>query len=425
MQTTFTDEQLKVPAIARSNEILRTCVHCGFCTATCPTYQVLGDELDSPRGRIYLIKDMLENDRPADAKTVKHIDRCLSCLACMTTCPSGVHYMHLVDHARAHIEKTYKRPVFERVLRWTLAKVIPNPMLFRVALLGAKIGRPFAFLVPDARLKAMLEMAPKKIPAVSRNDDPQVFPAQGERKKRVALMTGCAQKALNTDINDSTIRLLTRLGCEVVVAKGMGCCGALVHHMGKEDQSHSAAANNIRAWMAEDAIDKLDAIVINTSGCGTTVKDYGHMFRNDAMADDAAKVSELAMDVSEILMQLELPEGADKEVRVAYHAACSLQHGQQIKTYPKDLLKRAGFEIVEPKDSHLCCGSAGTYSLMQPEISGELKKRKVETLEAKNPDVIAAGNIGCMMQIGGASTVPVVHTVQLLDWATGGPKPEM
>lgn len=425
MQTTFTDAQLKVPAIARSNEILRTCVHCGFCTATCPTYQVLGDELDSPRGRIYLIKDMLENDRPADAKTVKHIDRCLSCLACMTTCPSGVHYMHLVDHARAHIEKTYKRPVFERVLRWTLAKVIPNPMLFRIALLGAKIGRPFAFLVPDARLKAMLEMAPKKIPSVSRNDDPQVFPAQGERKKRVALMTGCAQKALNTDINDSTIRLLTRLGCDVVVAKGMGCCGALVHHMGKEDESHSAAANNIRAWMAEDAIDTLDAIVINTSGCGTTVKDYGHMFRNDTLAEDAAKVSELAMDVSEVLMQLDLPDGEDKELRVAYHAACSLQHGQQIKTYPKDLLKRAGFEIVEPKDSHLCCGSAGTYNLMQPKISGELKKRKIETLEAKEPDVIAAGNIGCMMQIGGGTKVPVVHTVQLLDWATGGPKPDM
>ncbi|NNE87541.1 MAG: glycolate oxidase subunit GlcF [Silicimonas sp.] len=425
MQTTFTDEQLKIPAIARSNEILRSCVHCGFCTATCPTYQVLGDELDSPRGRIYLIKDMLENDRPADAKTVKHIDRCLSCLACMTTCPSGVHYMHLVDHARAHIEKTYKRPVFERILRWTLAKVIPNPMLFRVALLGAKIGRPFAFLVPDARLKAMLEMAPKKIPPVSRNDDPQVFPAQGERKKRVALMTGCAQKALNTDINDATIRLLTRLGCDVVVAKGMGCCGALVHHMGKEDESHSAAANNIRAWIAEDAIDKLDAIVINTSGCGTTVKDYGHMFRNDAMAEDAAKVSDLAMDVSELLMQLDLPEGADREMRVAYHAACSLQHGQQIKTYPKDLLKRAGFEIVEPADSHLCCGSAGTYNLMQPEISGQLKARKIKTLEAKEPDIIAAGNIGCMMQIGGGTKVPVVHTVQLLDWATGGPKPEM
>ena len=423
MQTTFTDEQLKVPAIARSNEILRSCVHCGFCTATCPTYQVLGDELDSPRGRIYLIKDMLENDRPADTKTVKHIDRCLSCLACMTTCPSGVHYMHLVDHARAHIEKTYKRPMFERLLRWTLAKVLPNPMLFRVALLGAKIGRPFAFLVPDARLKAMLEMAPKTIPPVSRNDDPQTFAPQGPRKMRVALMTGCAQKALNTDINDATIRLLTRLGAEVVVAEGMGCCGALVHHMGKEDQSHAAAANNIQAWMAEDRAGGLDAIVINTSGCGTTVKDYGHMFRNDPMAGDAARVSELAMDVSEVLMKLDLPEGGAPDMRVAYHAACSLQHGQQIKTFPKDLLKRAGFEVVEPKDSHLCCGSAGTYNLMQPEISKELKRRKVDTLMAKAPDVISAGNIGCMMQIGSAAGVPVVHTVELLDWATGGPRP--
>ena len=423
MQTTFTEEQLKDPGIARSNEILRSCVHCGFCTATCPTYQVLGDELDSPRGRIYLIKDMLENDRPADAKTVKHIDRCLSCLACMTTCPSGVHYMHLVDHARAHIEKTYKRPLFERVLRWTLARIIPYPGRFRLALLGAKIGKPFAFLMPDARLKAMLQMAPKRIPPVSRNDDPQVFPAIGERKKRVALMTGCAQRALNTDINDATIRLLRRLGCEVVVAKGMGCCGALVHHMGKEDESHAAAAKNIRAWMAEDRSDGLDAIVINTSGCGTTVKDYGHMLRNEPLAAEAARVSELAMDVSELLMTLDLPECADKGLRLVYHAACSLQHGQQIKTYPKDLLKRAGFEVVEPADAHLCCGSAGTYNLMQPEISAKLKDRKVRTLEAKAPDVIAAGNIGCMMQIGGGTEVPVVHTVELLDWATGGPKP--
>jgi len=423
MQTTFTPEQLKVPAIARSNQILRSCVHCGFCTATCPTYLVLGDELDSPRGRIYLIKDMLENDRPADAKTVKHIDRCLSCLACMTTCPSGVHYMHLVDHARAHIEKTYKRPMFERLLRWTLARVLPNPMLFRVALLGAKIGRPFAFLVPDARLRAMLEMAPKQVPPVSRNDDPQTFAAKGARKMRVALMTGCAQKALNTDINDATIRLLTRLGAEVVIAQGMGCCGALVHHMGKEDESHAAAAKNIKSWMAEVNGEGLDAVVINTSGCGTTIKDYGHMFRNDALAGDAAKVSALAMDVSEVLMKLDLPEGGAPDMRVAYHAACSLQHGQQIKTYPKDLLKRAGFEVVEPKDSHLCCGSAGTYNLMQPEISKELKNRKVATLMAKAPDVIAAGNIGCMMQIGSAAGVPVVHTVELLDWATGGPRP--
>jgi len=423
MQTTFTDAQLKDPATARSNEILRSCVHCGFCTATCPTYQVLGDELDSPRGRIYLIKDMLENDRPADAKTVKHIDRCLSCLACMTTCPSGVHYMHLVDHARAHIEKTYTRPPFERMLRWTLARILPYPTRFRLALIAAKIGRPFAFLMPDARLKAMLEMAPKTIPPVSRNDDPQVFPATGDKKMRVALMTGCAQKALNTDINDATIRLLRRLGCEVVVAEGMGCCGALVHHMGKEDESHAAAAKNISAWMAEFRGGGLDAVVINTSGCGTTVKDYGHMFRNDPLAEDAAKVSELAMDVSELLTKLDIPQGGEQGIRVAYHAACSLQHGQQIKTYPKDLLKKVGFEVVEPRDAHLCCGSAGTYNLMQPKISKELKARKVATLEERSPDIIAAGNIGCMMQIGSGTDVPMVHTVELVDWATGGPQP--
>ncbi|WP_419739085.1 glycolate oxidase subunit GlcF [Ruegeria sp.] len=423
MQTTFTEEQLQDPGIQRANEILRSCVHCGFCTATCPTYQVLGDELDSPRGRIYLIKDMLENERVPDEKTVKHIDRCLSCLACMTTCPSGVHYMHLVDHAREYIENNYKRPLTDRVLRWVLAQILPYPMRFRWALIGAKLGRPFRFLMPDARLRAMLDMAPKHIPPVSRNDDPQSFAPKIPRKKRVALMTGCAQKALNTDINDATIRLLTRLGCEVVVAEGTGCCGALTHHMGKSKQSHAAAAANIRAWVREMDGEGLDAIVINTSGCGTTVKDYGHMFRNDPLAQDAARVSALAMDVSEVLMQLDLPEQSDQGLTVAYHAACSLQHGQQIKTYPKELLKSAGFKVVEPADSHLCCGSAGTYNLMQPEISGQLKQRKVRTLEAKKPDLIAAGNIGCMMQIGSGTELPIVHTVELLDWATGGPKP--
>lgn len=424
MQTNFTPAQLRDPDIARANEVLRACVHCGFCTATCPTYAVLGDELDSPRGRIYLIKDMLENDRPADARTVKHIDRCLSCLACMSTCPSGVHYMHLVDHARAHIERTYRRPMGERLLRWVLAKVIPHPTRFRLALLGAKIGRPFAFLMPDARLRAMLAMAPRQIPPVSRNDDPQVFAAQGARKLRVALLTGCAQRALNTDINDATIRLLTRLGAEVVVAEGAGCCGALTHHMGMVDESHASAARNIRAFMAEKRAGGLDAVVINTSGCGTTVKDYGHMFRTDpALAGDAAEVAALARDVSEVLEMLKPQGQAPEPLRVAYHAACSLQHGQQIKTLPKDLLKRAGFEVVEPADSHLCCGSAGTYNLMQPEISGELKRRKVATLEARAPEVIAAGNIGCMMQIGSGTGVPVVHTVELLDWANGGPRP--
>ncbi|MDK3075193.1 glycolate oxidase subunit GlcF [Sedimentitalea sp. JM2-8] len=423
MQTTFSPEQLSDPDIARSNEILRSCVHCGFCTATCPTYQVLGDELDSPRGRIYLIKDMLENDRVPDAKTVRHIDRCLSCLACMTTCPSGVHYMHLVDHARAYIEQRYKRPFGDRALRWILARILPYPARFRLALLGARIGRPFRGLMPDARLRAMLEMAPRTIPPVSRNDDPQSFAPEGPKRMRVALMTGCAQKALNTDINDATIRILRRFGCEVVVAEGAGCCGALTHHMGKSAESHAAAARNIRAWAAEMDGQGLDAIVINTSGCGTTVMDYGHMFRNDPLAADAARVSAIAMDVSEVLVKLDLPEGADKATTVAYHAACSLQHGQKIKTFPKDLLKRAGFRVVEPADSHLCCGSAGTYNLMQPEISRQLKIRKVRTIEAKNPDIIAAGNIGCMIQIGSGSAIPVVHTVELLDWATGGPKP--
>jgi glycolate oxidase iron-sulfur subunit len=301
-------------------------------------------------------------------------------------------------------------------------------------------------LVPDARLRAMLDMAPARIPPVSRNDDPQVFPAQGNRRMRVALMTGCAQRALNTDINDATIRLLTRLGAEVVVAEGAGCCGALTHHMGKVEESHASAAAIIRAWMREARGEGLDAVVINTSGCGTTVKDYGHMFRTEPLAEDAAEVSRMARDVSEVLTELmreEAPGKADQPaadriagtddrpaprptaggLRVAYHAACSLQHGQQIKAAPKTLLKRAGFEVVEPADSHLCCGSAGTYNLMQPAISADLKARKVATLEAKAPQVIATGNIGCMMQIGGATEIPVVHTVELLDWATGGPRP--
>lgn len=423
MQTDFSPEQLDDPATARSNEILRACVHCGFCTATCPTYQVLGDELDSPRGRIYLIKDMLEAGRPADEKTVKHIDRCLSCLACMTTCPSGVHYMHLVDHAREHIEKTYRRPFSDRVLRWVLARILPHPGRFRLALLAAKLGRPFRRLMPDARLRAMLEMTPKRIPPVSVNDTPQVFPAEGPRKMRVALMTGCAQRALNTDINDATIRLLRRLGCEVVVAQGQGCCGALTHHMGKTVESHASAEQNIRAWTHEVGGEGLDAVVINTSGCGTTVKDYGHMFRNTPLANDAATISRIACDVTEIVARLDMPEGAPQGLRVAYHAACSLQHGQQVKQTPKDLLKRVGFEVVEPVESHLCCGSAGTYNLLQPEISTELKSRKIKTLEEVTPDVISAGNIGCMMQIGSATTVPIVHTVELLDWASGGPKP--
>lgn len=422
MQTQFTEQQLTDPAIEKANKILRACVHCGFCTATCPTYQVLGDELDSPRGRIYLIKDMLENDRAADEHTVRHIDRCLSCLACMSTCPSGVHYMHLIDHARAHIEQTYRRPVMDRLMRWMLARILPYPKRFRVAILGAWIARPFKSLLPRA-FRALVEFAPRSLPPVSRNDDAQVFTAIGNRRKRVALMTGCAQKALNTDINDATIRLLRRHGCEVVVAKGAGCCGAVTHHMGKVGESHRTAERNIRAWMAEINGGGLDAIVINASGCGTTVKDYGHMFEGTPHASDAAKIAEITKDISEVLQDLDLIGAAPEPLKVTYHAACSLQHGQQIKQAPKDLLASVGFSVLEPENSHLCCGSAGTYNLLQTEIANELKARKVKTLAATEPDVVATGNIGCMIQIGSDSDVPCVHTVELLDWATGGPKP--
>lgn len=427
MQTHFTEEQLRDPGLRHADKILRSCVHCGFCTATCPTYQVLGDELDSPRGRIYLIKEMLESGRAADARTVKHIDRCLSCLACMTTCPSGVHYMHLVDQARDHIEATYRRPLFDRVLRWALSRVLPYPGRFRLALWAARFARPLGAFLPDPRLRAMVAMAPRRIASASRADNPQVFAAQGPRRMRVALMTGCAQRALNPDINDATVRLLRRLGAEVVIVAGSGCCGALTHHLGRKDDALRSAAENIRVWTDEQERGGLDAIVINTSGCGTVVKDYGHMFGDSDLADAAARIAGLAMDVTEVVARLmpQAPVAARlaEPLRVAYHSACSLQHGQKIRTLPKELLLAAGFEVVEPVDSHLCCGSAGTYNLLQPEISGELKRRKVASIEAREPDVVAAGNIGCMMQIASATSIPVVHTVELLDWAAGGPRP--
>ncbi len=423
MQTNFTPEQLQDPKLSAANDILRSCVHCGFCTATCPTYQVLGDELDSPRGRIYLIKDMLESGRDADAQTVTHIDRCLSCLACVSTCPSGVDYMHLVDTAREHIEKTWKRPLFDRMIRMALAVILPYPRRFRLALRGAMLARPFVAVLPRV-LRVMVGLAPRQLPRPSAHDRPQVFAASGQRIKRVALMTGCAQKALNTDINDATIRILTRHGVEVVVAKGAGCCGALTHHMGKTRDSHAFARANIAAWNREIAGDGLDAIVINTSGCGTTVKDYGHMFAHSDLAKEAAQIAALTKDISEVLAELDIQGTAPRDVAVTYHAACSLQHGQQIKNTPKDLLRAAGFAVAEPADAHLCCGSAGTYNLLQSEIAGELKARKVGTIRATAPDVIATGNIGCMIQIGMGIDVPVLHTVELLDWATGGPSPK-
>ena len=430
MQTTFSLAQLADPHVAEAEKILRKCVHCGFCTATCPTYVTLGNELDSPRGRIYLIKDMLENGRPADAEIVTHIDRCLSCLACMTTCPSGVHYMHLVDHARAHIEETYRRPIIDRAIRSVLAQVLPYPARFRAALKFAALGRPFAPLFAKVKalkpLAAMLAMAPRAVPAASAVSTPATHVATGVKRGRVALLTGCAQSVLDPAINEATVRLLTRLGVEVVVAEGEACCGALVHHMGREEAALAAARNNVDAWTREIDRGGLDAVIITASGCGTTIKDYGFMLRLDpAYAGKAARVSALAKDVTEYLASVDLPEPSLKPgLAVAYHSACSMQHGQKITLQPKDLLKRAGFDVREPKEGHLCCGSAGTYNILQPDIAGKLRTRKVANIEATGAALVATGNIGCMTQIGGGTSLPVVHTVELLDWAWGGPRPE-
>jgi glycolate oxidase iron-sulfur subunit len=425
MQTHFSLAQLADPDVAESEKILRSCVHCGFCTATCPTYVLLGDELDSPRGRIYLIKNMLESGGPADERTVRHVDRCLSCLSCMTTCPSSVHYMHLVDHARAHIEATYQRPAIDRALRRLLGAVLPNPTLFRLALVGAKLAKPVARFLPS-RLRAMLDLAPSTLPTPSPVDRPQVFPAEGGvTRLRVALLQGCAQQVLDPRINEATIRLLTRLGCEVAIAPGSGCCGALTHHLGQSARAHAAARRNIQAWLALWGGRGPDAIVVNASGCGTTVKDYGFMFRSERdWAAPAARVAALARDVSEVVGQLGLAAArAPEKLTVAYHSACSLQHGQKITALPKTLLAQAGFVVKDVPEAHLCCGSAGTYNLLQPELAAQLKARKVANIARTRPDVIAAGNIGCMTQIASGTETPVVHSVELLDWATGGPRP--
>jgi len=425
MQTHFPQALLADPDMAQSEKILRACVHCGFCTATCPTFLLTGDELDSPRGRIYLIKEMLENDRPADARTTRHLDRCLSCLGCMTTCPSGVHYMHLVDHARAHVERTYVRPLPERGLRAALAFVLARPVWFRLGLRLSTLARPLQGLMPE-RLGAMLALAPVKIPEASEVDRPQVFPARGAaRKMRVALLNGCAQQALDPAINEATVRLLTRFGVEVVLAEGAGCCGALAHHLGKTEASLDFAARNIDAWTREIGAAGLDRIVINASGCGTTVKDYGFLFRNDPLrAKEAAHIASIARDVSELLCELAIswPAAAPK-LRVAYHSACSLQHGQKIAQEPLDLLEAAGFEALTVPEGHICCGSAGTYNLLQPEMAEALRRRKLANIETLAPDVVAAGNLGCITQIAAGTDIPVLHLVELLDWASGGPKP--
>ena len=424
MQTRFTPEQLSDPQIAEANGILRTCVHCGFCTATCPTYVLLGDELDSPRGRIYLIKNMLESGAAATAETVKHVDRCLSCLSCMTTCPSGVNYMHLIDTARVHVEKTYRRPLGDRLIRRLLMWVMPRPTLFRLSLIVShplRVFTPMLEKIGLSRLTPMIGLVPKSLPRPQSYGLPGTYPAEGNRKGRVGLLMGCVQSVLDPGINAATIRLLTRLGYEVVVSAGESCCGSLEHHAGLEDVALVRARRSIVQWIREN----VDAVVITASGCGTVIKDYGHMLRLDpAYAERAKAISAKARDVTEFLATLDLPEG-QTNMRLAYHSACSMQHGQQIKTLPQALLRRAGFDVHDVPEGHLCCGSAGTYNILQPEISAQLRDRKIANIQSQNPQAVATGNLGCITQLQSALGVPILHTVELLDWAYGGPKPSV
>jgi len=428
METEFKPHQLTDPNIREANDILRSCVHCGLCTATCPTYVLLGDERDSPRGRIYLMKKMFEGGHDATPEVRTHIDRCLSCLSCMTTCPSGVDYMHLVDKARIHIEKTSRRPLKDRIMRALLAAIVPHPARFRWSMLGAKLAQPFkgvASALGLAELRAMLDLAPAKRPPRAELARPGTVPAQGHQRGRVILLRGCAQAVLRPQINDATIRLLTRNGIEVVMPRAEGCCGALVHHMGREADGMDAARQNIDAWESVMAQEPVDAILITASGCGTTVKDYGHMLAHDpAYAERANRIAAMTRDISEYLNEITIdPPMAWTDIKVAYHSACSMQHGQRIIKQPRTLLKDAGYSVLEVPEGHLCCGSAGTYNMLQPEISGILKRRKLENIAKVKPDCVATGNIGCMTQLSGPDEPPVVHTVELLDWANGGPCP--
>jgi glycolate dehydrogenase iron-sulfur subunit len=421
MQTSFTAKQLENPRIAEANGILRKCVHCGFCLSTCPTYALLGDELDSPRGRIYLIKNMLERGEAASAETVKHIDRCLSCLSCMTTCPSGVNYMHLIDDARAHVERTYRRPAADRLLRTLLAFLMPRPALFRLALKAARLSLPIGSILGSSRISALFKLVPDRIESEELPGEDGTYPALGEKRARVALLKGCVQSVIEPSINAATIRLLNRYGVEVVVTEGETCCGSLTHHMGKEADALARAKRMIDAWTEAN----IDAVVITASGCGTTIKDYGHMFRLDPInADKARAISARAFDITEYLSKLGLPAATPpRPLRLAYHSACSMQHGQKITREPKSLLSAAGFDVTDVPEGHLCCGSAGTYNILQPEIAARLRDRKIANIESVKPDAIATGNIGCITQIASGTKIPIVHTVELLDWAHGGPEP--
>lgn len=433
MRTEFTAEQLADPETAASQAAIRKCVHCGFCTATCPTYVLLGDERDSPRGRIELIRGMLEAGGPPAPGTVTHIDRCLSCLACTTTCPSGVDYAQLIDHARAHIEAHHVRPWPERLLRAVLAGVLTRPARLRWAMRLGRIARPLGPALTRMGLKPLAAML-ALLPTPARGGaggggasaglggdtpTPHLLPAggrgplraSGPLKGRVVLLQGCVEPAMAPQVRAAAIRLIARAGFEVVLAEGEGCCGALSEHLGRADEARAMARANLAAWARAG---RVDAIVTTAAGCGTMLKAYGRLV-GEAVP---------ARDILEFIAEVGLPATVKTPpLAVAYHAACSLQHGQQIKAAPPRLLAEAGFEVTPVAEGHLCCGSAGVYNILQPELATRLRDRKAANINAAGAAVVAAGNVGCMAQLAPALDAPVVHPVELLDWATGGPRP--
>ena len=427
MQTNFTEDQLKDKDNKSSEKIIRKCVHCGMCNATCPTFNLLGDELDGPRGRIYLIKDMIEKKKAPTKKVVSHIDKCLSCYSCMTTCPSGVNYMHLIDHGRNYVEKKYKRPLLEKLFRNFLSKTLPKPKIFKFLVFFSSIGKIFKFLLP-AKFKSMLDLAPHKIHKRTLRKQ-RVYKAERKRPTaRVALLIGCVQRVISPQINEATIRILNRHGVEVITMPEIECCGSLNHHLGKEDLAKESFKNNINKWYDEYLKNGLDAIISNTSGCGTTLKDYGFIFREHKdLKKKAKKISELTKDITEFLDEnLKLnykKDKATKKYNIAYHSACSMQHGQKVHTQPIELLKKTGNNILNIPDGHICCGSAGTYNIMQTDIAKRLLEQKVQNIKKVKPDIISTGNIGCITQIASGIDIPIIHTIEIIDWFTGGPKP--
>lgn len=436
MKTEFTKRQLRDENIQMANDVLRSCVHCGLCTATCSSYVVLGDERDSPRGRIYLIKDMLESGKPPDDTLVKHMDRCMTCLSCMTTCPSGVDYQHLSDLARQEIEKRGHRPFSTRLARRLLSFVLPHPRRFaammRIGRLTRPLMRPLFSALKLKHLSAMLELLPKKSNYVPEFSGGGVARPKGQLLKRVLLLTGCAQQAVRPGINDSSIRLMAHQGIEVIVSDKVGCCGALDLHMGRSDQAAGYIERNVEAFRVLDEEYMLDGIIMNASGCGTTVKDYGHfvashkrLSKNKLLVDEAQRLSRLVFDISEFLMNYNFGTAELwSDIKVGVHVPCSMNHGQSIKDEPQRLLRNAGFSVFPLDEGHICCGSAGVYNILEPEIARELGARKAGHIAAIKPDVVATGNLGCLTQMAHYSGTPVVHFIELLDWAYGGPCPE-